>query len=472
MRCLQVLASVLLCTITLLEAKHPNIILLLADDLGWADLACYGNDLHETPNLDRLARQGVRFTDAYAASPVCTPTRASILTGKHPARLHMTIWRERAGERGRRQLLEPVCRDSLPLEHTTLAEILKEAGYFNAHIGKWHLGRAEAYPQPHGFHVNIGGTLWGAPQTFWYPYNGDAYFRDWRYVPDLKPGKTGDYLTDRLTDKGLEIMETQSKAGRPFFLNLWYHTVHTPIEGKPQLVKYYNEKIQPDSHWKNPHYAAMVHSLDENVGRVLTKVKDLGISDNTLVVFTSDNGGFVNRCKLHRELQVANNFPLRSGKGSCYEGGIRIPLIIRGPGVIKGGKSSTPIYSCDLLPTLLHATGLEAKIPEGLDGLDLTPLLKKAGTSLPRDTLCFHYPHYYTTTSPVSAIRKGDWKLLEYFNDGHLELYNLKDDLGEKNNLIKTHSDTANQLAMELHLWRKKVDALEPEANPEWKPRK
>ena len=357
MRCLQVLASVLLCTITLLEAKHPNIILLLADDLGWADLACYGNDLHETPNLDRLARQGIRFTDAYAASPVCTPPRASILTGKHPARLHMTIWRESARERGRRQLLEPVCLDSLPLEHTTLAEILKEAGYFNAHIGKWHLGRAEAYPQPHGFHVNIGGTLWGAPQTFWYPYNGDAYFRDWRYVPDLEPGKTGDYLTDRLTDKGLEIMEKQSKAGRPFFLNLWYHTVHMPIEGKPQLVKYYYEKIQPDSHWKNPHYAAMVHSLDENVGRVLTKVKDLGISDNTLVVFTSDNGGFVNRCKLHRELQVANNFPLRSGKGSCYEGGIRIPLIIRGPGVIKGGKSSTPIYSCDLLPTLLHATG-------------------------------------------------------------------------------------------------------------------
>jgi arylsulfatase A len=471
--CLRILLAFLVSwAIAIAGAPQKNIVLLLADDLGWSDLGCYGNDLHETPNLDRLASQGIRFTDAYAASPVCSPTRAAILTGKHPARLHMTIWREAARERGRRQLLEPVCIDSLPLEHTTLAETLKEAGYFNAHIGKWHLGRAEAYPQPHGFHVNIGGTLWGAPQSFWHPYNGDAYFRDWRYVPDLEPGKTGDYLTDRLTEKGIQVMEQQVRVGRPFFLNLWYHTVHTPIEGKPQLVDDYKKKIRPESKWKNPHYAAMVHSLDENVGRILTKIKDLGISDNTLVVFTSDNGGFVNRCKLHKELQVANNSPLRSGKGSCYEGGIRVPLIVSGPGLAKGMESSTPVYSCDLLPTLLHAAGQKDKTPEGLDGMDLTPLLKKPGASLPRDTLYFHYPHYYPTTSPVSAIRKGNWKLLEYFTDGHLELYNLKNDPGEKNNLVKTHSNTANELALKLHLWRKRVDALEPEPNPAWKPRK
>ena len=193
----------------------PNVVLIVADDLGWADLGCYGNDLHETPHLDRLARQGVRFTDAYAASPVCTPTRAAILTGKHPARLHMTIGRENALVRGNRRLLEPVCLDSLPLEHQTLAEMLKSGGYYCAHVGKWHLGRAEAYPQPHGFHDNVGGTLWGAPETFWYPYSGNSYFKDWRYVPDLEPGQAGEYLTDTLTDKAIQIMEREAKAKRP-----------------------------------------------------------------------------------------------------------------------------------------------------------------------------------------------------------------------------------------------------------------
>ncbi|SVC54131.1 uncharacterized protein METZ01_LOCUS306985, partial [marine metagenome] len=335
-------AFILICLVTssVQAAKRPNLVLILADDLGWADLSCYGNDLHETPNLDRLARQGVRFTDAYAASPVCTPTRAAILTGLHPARLHMTIWRESALNRGNRKLLQPICLDSLPLKHVTLTEVLKKAGYFNAHLGKWHVGRAEAYPQAHGFHVNIGGTLWGAPQTFWYPFNGDGYFRDWRYVPGLEPGNKGDYLTDRLTDKALVIMEKQAKASRPFYLNLWYHSVHTPIEGKPELVERYRKKINPNSVRKNSHYAAMVHSLDENVGRVLAKIDELGIAGNTLVIFTSDNGGFINKCKLNRELAVANNAPLRSGKGSCYEGGVRVPLIVRGPQVAQGKISS------------------------------------------------------------------------------------------------------------------------------------
>ncbi|MHC4995266.1 MAG: sulfatase-like hydrolase/transferase [Planctomycetota bacterium] len=263
--------------------QRPNIILIVADDLGWADLASYGNDLHETPNLDRLAGQGVRFTDAYSASPVCSPTRASILTGKHPARLNMTIWRESALKRGNRELLEPIVLDSLPLDHTTSAEILKDAGYYNAHIGKWHVGHAKAYPQPHGFHVNIGGTLWGSPQSFWYPYDGDAYSSDWRYVPDLQPGKKGDYLTDRLTDKAIEVMEQQVADQRPFYLNLWYYAVHTPMEGKPHLVDYYRNKISDESIWKNPHYAAMIHTLDENVGRVLAKIDELGIADNTLI---------------------------------------------------------------------------------------------------------------------------------------------------------------------------------------------
>ena len=281
---------------SLVGAERPNVLLIVADDLGWADLNCYGSSFHETPHLDRLASSGTRFEQAYAASPVCSPTRASILTGKHPARLHMTIWRESAKNRGNRRLLQPVCLDSLPLEHETLAEVLRAKGYFTAHIGKWHLGRAEAYPQAHGFNINVGGTLWGAPQSFWYPFNGDAYFRDWRYVPDLEPSAPGDYLTDRLTDEAIELMEYSAEADRPFFINLWYHTVHTPIEGKPELVKYFDAKAKAGPQ-KNPHYAAMVHSLDENVGRVLAGLKALGLEKNTLVVFTSDNGGFVNECK-------------------------------------------------------------------------------------------------------------------------------------------------------------------------------
>jgi arylsulfatase A len=447
-------------------AKRPNVVLILADDLGWAGLSCYGNDLHQTPHLDKLAKQGMRFTDAYAASPVCTPTRVAILTGKHPARLHMTIWRESALNRGNRKLLQPVCVDSLPLKHLTLAEILKEAGYFNAHLGKWHVGTAESYPQAHGFHLNVGGTLWGAPQTFWYPFNGDSYFRDWRYVPGLEPGREGEYLTDRLTDKALEVMEQQAKAKRPFYINLWYHTVHTPIEGKPELVERYRKRIKPNSIRKNPHYAAMVHSLDENVGRVLAKLDQLGIADDTLVVFTSDNGGFVNSCKLHKGLQVANNSPLRSGKGSCYEGGVRVPLIVRGPGVAKGKTSAEPVYACDLYPTLLRAAGLGDKGKEGIDGVDFTPVLRNPKAKLARDALYFHYPHYYLTTTPVSAVRKGDWKLLEYFEDGRVELFNLKKDLGETTDLSSTQPEIAKRLAAELRSWRQEVGALVPEPNP------
>ena len=453
-------------------AQRPNLVLILADDLGWADLSCYGNDLHQTPNLDRLARQGVRFTDAYAASPVCTPTRAAILTGLHPARLHMTIWRESALNRGNRKLLQPVCLDSLPLKHVTLAEVLKKAGYFNAHLGKWHVGRAEAYPQAHGFHVNIGGTLWGAPQTFWYPFNGDDYFRDWRYVPGLEPGNKGDYLTDRLTDKALGIMEKQTKASRSFYLNLWYHSVHTPIEGKPELVEHYRKKIKPGSVRKNPHYAAMVHSLDENVGRVLAKIDELGVADNTWVIFTSDNGGFTNKCKLNRDLAVANNAPLRSGKGSCYEGGVRVPLIVRGPQVAQGKISSEPVYAPDLYPTLLRAAGLSDQAQAGIDGVDFTPLLQNPDATLKREALYFHYPHYYQTTTPVSALRKGDWKLLEYYEDNRLELFNLKQDPGETQDISTANPDLVRRLRMELDVWRKKVGAQLPEPNPDWKSRR
>lgn len=451
----------------LATATQPNVVLILADDLGWSDLACYGSDLHETPNLDRLSEQGVRFTNAYSASPVCSPTRASILTGKHPARLNMTIWRESAKSRGNRKLLQPICNDSLSHEEVSIAELFKEAGYYNVHLGKWHVGTAEGYPQVHGFHQNIGGTLWGAPQTFWFPYNGAGYFSGWRYVPDLEPGRPGDYLTDALTDKAIALMKERSATKEPFFINLWYHTVHTPIEGKPDLVTHYENKITGKSQQRNPYYAAMVHSLDENVGRLLTALDELKISDNTLVIFSSDNGGFVNSCKLHKDLQVADNSPLRSGKGSCYEGGVRVPLIVRGAEISKSKECDTPVYSCDFFPTLAELCELETPTDFQTDGLSLVPLLHNTSGELERDSLFFHYPHYYPTTTPVSAIRKDNWKLLEYFEDGQLELYNLDSDIGESKNLATQMPDLAQQLKLELHRWRTDVDAKIPEPNPD-----
>ena len=452
------------------EVQRPNIVFIMADDLGWSDLGCYGSDLHETPNLDRLAQESVVFSDAYAASPVCSPTRASIMAGKHPARLHMTIWRESATRRGSKKLLQPVALDALPLEHDSLAEILRDAGYYTAHIGKWHLGNAEAYPQAHGFDINIGGTLWGAPEAFFYPYNTEDrnYFNGWRYVPDLEPGKEGDYLTDRLTDRAIDIVE--ERQNEPFFLNLWYHTVHTPIEGKPELVEKYQRKIASESpgNHVNPYMADMVESMDENVGRVLARIEDLGLRDRTIVVFTSDNGGFIGRCKLNPDLQVTSNAPLRSGKGSCYEGGIRVPMMIRGPNTMANYERSEMVYTCDLYPTLLALAGMSDRIEQRLDGIDLSLLLTNRNASLERDTLYFHYPHYYGTTTPVSAIREGDWKLLEYFEDGRLELYNLGNDLGETEDLSLSRRSLANRLREKLDVWRKSVDAQLPEPNPDF----
>lgn len=465
--------GLLLGTTTALFAENDpplNILFVVADDLGWADLACYGSDLHETPHLDALANRGIRFTNAYAASPVCTPTRASLLTGQHPARLQMTIWREAALSRGNRRLLQPICLDSLPPEKLTIAELLKEKGYYNVHLGKWHVGRAEAYPQVHGFHRNIGGTLWGAPQTFWYPYSGDQYFSDWRYVPDLEPSEPGGYLTDALTDKAIEVMQHAAGEQRPFFINLWYHTVHTPIEGKPALVEHYEQKVTPQHIQRNPHYAAMVHSMDQNVGRLLEQLDELGVREQTLVVFTSDNGGFINHCKLHRDLQVANNSPLRSGKGSCYEGGIRIPMIVSGPDVASGRVSNVPAISCDWFPTLMELADLDsAQLHEELDGVSLAKHLKApASADLPQRELYFHYPHYYLTTTPVSAIRRDNWKLLHYYEDDRVELYDLDADVGESRDRASAEPKLAEDLKSALQRWRERVGALEPESNPEF----
>jgi arylsulfatase A len=450
------------------SSPRPNSVFILADDLGWADLRCYGSDLHETPNIDKLARQGMRFTDAYAAAPVCSPTRASIMTGKYPARLHMTTWYEASANPPlNRKLIPPVTQGNMPLEQVTIAEVLKAAGYFTAHVGKWHLGDARHYPQTQGFDVNIGGTLWGAPATYFYPYSGSQrYGGEYRYVPHLEFGTEGEYLTDRLTDEALHIID--KVKDKSFYLNLCYHTVHTPIEGKPELVEYFKKKVRPDMHHQNYEYAAMVHSLDENVGRVLDKIDDLGLAERTIVFFFSDNGGYIN--EFNRKV-VTNNYPLRSGKGSLYEGGIREPLIVRWPGVTQPASvCAEPVCSIDFYPTFLDMTGLagDPKHNSDMDGISLAPLLKNPAGKLNRQALYWHYPHYYPTTTPVGAIRQGKWKLMEYFEDNHIELYDLSNDISERNNLAEKMPEKAEQLRKSLSAWRKAVNAQMPSANPKF----
>ena len=448
------------------KIDRPNILYLLVDDLGWADLGCYGSDLHETPNIDRLAAQSVRFTDAYAAAPVCSPTRAAIMSGEHPARLHITIWREGARNPPQKsRVIPPVTEENLPLEKLTIAERLRAAGYSTAHIGKWHLGDAAHYPETQGFDVGIGGTHWGCPPTFFYPFRGEM-FGDYRYVPGLGFGKEDDYLTDRLTDEAIKVID-DAKDG-PFFLYMAYYTVHFPIEGKEELVDRYQKKVKPGMRHTNATYAAMVQSLDESVGRILGCLEEHGIADRTIVILTSDNGGFIGNWK--EQPVVTNNAPLRSGKGSLYEGGVRVPLTIRWPGTTKANTvCSEPVVLTDTYRTIVEMAGL-AKDAEGVemssDGVSLVPLLKDPAATLDRKALYWHYPHYYETTTPVSSLRAGDWKLLEYLDDNRVELYNLRDDLSETTNLAGQQPARRDELRSMLHAWRESVGAQMPTPNP------
>ena len=450
------------------EARRPpNILLIVMDDLGWSDLACYGSDLHETPHLDQLAEQGVRFSAAYAA-PVCSPTRAALMTGKHPARLHLTVWSEASRERSlrsNRPLLAPETIADLPHREVTLAELLRPAGYLTAHIGKWHLGDSAHYPETQGFDLNIGGTHWGAPPTFFFPYHGRwSNTEEYRYVPGLPWGKPGEYLTDRLTDEALRVLE---KAGdRPFFLSLNYYAVHTPIEAKPELVERYRSRLTPEHKHQNPTYAAMVQTVDENVGRLMEGLDRLGVSDETWILVLSDNGGYINE---YRGTPVTTNHPLRSGKGSLYEGGVRVPLIIRKPGGEGSGEViDEPVTVMDLFATIvdLAHVELDPEHAETLDGVSLLPLLEEPATWAGHEALYWHFPHDYPTTTPVGAIRSGDWKLLEYFEDGRLELFHLANDLGEQEELASQHPERAVELHRQLVDWRDRVGAQMPLPNP------
>ncbi|HEX4142805.1 MAG TPA: sulfatase [Pirellulales bacterium] len=450
------------------KPAKPNIVIVLADDLGWSDVGCYGADLHETPNIDRLARESLRFTDAYAMS-VCSPSRATLLTGKHAARLRITIWAEGSREGPtNRKLLQGQSLHDLPHTETTLAKHLQSAGYLTALVGKWHLGDADHYPETHGFDVDIGGTGWGAPQTHFWPYRGAGRFgKEFRYVPHLEFGKPGEYLADRLTDEAISVID---RAGsQPFLLYLAHHAVHTPIEAQAADVEHFAGKGSQDLNHRNATYAAMVKSLDNSVGRVMDHLKKRGLEENTLFIFTSDNGGFIGADPPSGyKGPVTSNTPLRSGKGSLYEGGIRVPLLIRLPGVTPAGAvSSEPVVLTDLFQTCLNVAGVSPlPAPSAHDGLDLGPLLKDPTARLDRETLYFHYPHYYSSTTPVGALRARDWKLLEFFEDDRLELYNLANDLSEKQDLAQQMPERAAELRARLHAWRQSVDAAMPTPNP------
>jgi arylsulfatase A len=443
------------------DARQPklNFVFILIDDMGWKDVGCNGSTFYKTPNIDHLAAQGMRFTNGYAACPVCSPTRASIMTGKYPARLHLTDWLPGRTDRPSQKLLRPQFRQYLPLEEVTIAKALKPLGYASASIGKWHLGGKPYYPEQHGFDLNVGGTERGSPPSYFFPYKNPNFS-----IPTLPGGREGEYLTDRLTEEAEKFID-QNKD-KPFFLYLAHYAVHIPLQAKKDMISKSQAKAKPGDEQNNPIYAAMVESVDESVGRVMRKLDDLGIADRTVIFFTSDNGGL--SVKEGPNTPSTSNAPLRAGKGYLYEGGIREPLIVRWPGTAKAGSvCNVPVSSVDFSPTILEMAGLPV---QQIDGVSLISLLKQAG-GLKRDALYWHYPHYSNQGGkPGGAILKGDYKLIEFYEDGKLELYNLKDDIGEKTDLASKIPQKAKEMRDMLNEWRKAVDAQMPTPNPDYKP--
>jgi len=498
------------------DKSFPNIVFFLVDDLGWRDVGCYGSSFYQTPNIDALAKDGVRFTDAYAACHVCSPTRASILTGKYPARLHLTDWLPGRGEFSFQKLMNAPIHQELPSNEITLAEALKEYGYSTAIFGKWHLGEEPNGPTSQGFDVQIPKWNKGWPKTGYHaPFELDG-------IED----EPGQYLTDRLTDEALGFIE-MNKDG-PFFLYFSHFAVHDPIEGRPDLVEKYktirdqmpsnqdpffilegnpdaenslsknelqeliqqpeymghkvlpNQTVKIKQYQDNVEFAGMVESMDESLGRVVSKLEELGISDNTIIVFFSDNGGmsaanfgWPDRIIPDSELDIAystSNLPLRGAKGWLYEGGIRVPLIIKWPGKGKQGTvCDVPVISTDFFPSLLDMAGLPLQPKQHSDGKSLVPVLK-GDKQLDREAIYWHFPHYsnHGMQSPGGAVRSGDYKLLEYYENNTVQLFNLREDLGEQNDLSHSQPKKVVELKTMLHAWRNEVSANMMLPNPDY----
>ncbi|MAT71695.1 MAG: sulfatase [Planctomycetaceae bacterium] len=459
-----------------------NFVFFLVDDLGWRDLGCYGSTFYETPAIDALADRGMRFTAAYAACPVCSPTRASIQSGKYPARLATTDWfgavqPEEALHHqrfGKLPLLPAPYLEHLPLEEFTLAEALADAGYATFFAGKWHLGdTAEFWPEAQGYRTNMGGFSAGHPR-------GNGYFSPYKN-PRLSDGPAGEHLTERLAAETAEFI--RSNPDQPFFAMLSFYAVHTPLDTHPQLKAKYAAKATQVAHdgprfvpegqrksrqvQDHPVYAGMVESMDAAVGMVLAAVEEAGVADRTAVIFTSDNGGLSTS-----EGSPTSNVPLRAGKGWLYEGGIREPMIVHWPGVTPGGAvCDQPVTSTDFYPTMLDMAGLPLRPAQHVDGVSFAPLLRPgpADAKFERGPLFWHYPHYGNQGgSPGAAIRSGDWKLIEFFAEDRVELYNLVADIGEQHDVAAEQPQRVAELRDALHQWQAEVNARLPTANPRY----
>lgn len=498
------------------NVRKTNVVFFLVDDLGWTDVGCYGSRFYETPHVDRLANEGIRFTNAYAACHVSSPTRASILTGKYPATLHLTDWLPGRRNFPFQRLKNAKVIQQLPYEEITIAEALKEQGYTTGIIGKWHLGEDPSNPLAHGFDVQVPNWEKGWPNRgYYYPFKLDG-------IED----KEEDYLTDKLTDEALKFIE--NNKGRPFFLYLSHFAVHDPIQGRPDLVDKYQKKLKeippengtafilegnPDAPYPicleearkllqekeydgfsqlpnqmvkikqqqdNVQFGGMVESMDESLGRVLSKLKELGLDENTILIFFSDNGGMAaanfgnpDRVLTPDILDVAfstSNLPLRGAKGWLYEGGIRVPMIIKWPNRgSKGMECDVPVISVDFYPTIMEM--LELKVPAGqkVDGVSIVPLLK-GKQKLDRNAIYWHFPHYsnHGMQSPGGAIRSGDFKLLEYYENNSVQLFNLREDISEQHDISSSNPEKVNELTTKLHIWREKVNAQMMEPNPDY----
>jgi arylsulfatase A-like enzyme len=452
--------------------QKPNFVLILVDDLGWQDIGCYvpaSGGFYETPNIDRLAADGMRFTDGYAACAVCSPTRAAVVTGRYPARLDVTDWirsrfqggkipddkknpTEYVGDKNKKMLCPPNAL-WMELDEITIAEALDSAGYTSCHIGKWHLGADDWYPDKQGFDFNIGGCDFGQPPSYF-----DPYFRKGQgQIPTLTPRRKGEYLTDREADEAVNFIRRHKD--KPFFLYMAHYAVHTPIQAKEDLTEKYRKK--PHYGQKNPAYAAMIQSVDDAVGAICSTLDELDLAKNTVVIFTSDNGGLSN---------VTNNAPLRAGKGYPYEGGIRVPVIIRWPGVIKPGSvSREPVTSVDYFPTICEAAGVQLPRDRSIDGLSLVEHLKSGGEKrLPRSAIFWHFPHYRGDVVPYSIIRDGDFKLIKRYEGRTFELFNLKADLSEKTDLCEKMPEKVKVLDAKLSKWLQATGAKLPKPNPNY----
>jgi arylsulfatase A-like enzyme len=473
--------------------------------MGWRDLSCSGSTFYETPNIDALAAEGYRFTDAYASAPVCSPTRASILTGQYPARVGLTNF---LVGHGRGRLIEPDYAEQFPPGHATLAEAMRQEGYATWHVGKWHLGGAGSLPEERGFEVNRAGCEWGLPKN--------GFFSPWG-IPNFPDGEEREYLTDRLTSEAIDLIRT--RGDRPFYLNMWYYSVHIPIQAKEEAVAYFREKAKrlgldklpalevgehfPVEHKKilrvirrkiqsDPAYAAMISHLDENIGRLLEVLREEGIDRDTHVIFTSDNGGLSTS-----ESSPTSNLPLAEGKGWMYEGGNRVPLIVRpaagGSARARQGEITVPSSSPDLYPTILELCDLPARPRQHVDGASLVPSMRSAGEgaespspapesgsggaprdygdAAARDALFWHFPHYGNQGgTPSGSVRAGRYKLVEFYEDGRTLLFDLVDDPGESRDISAQEPERSAELARRLAEWRNEVGASMPEPNPDFIP--